>query len=463
MSRILTQGVLAAVLWLVAQAACAAVAAAEAAKLGHKLTAVGAERAAGKAPPPPKAASAPVDEFAEAEDPPTQIPEWSATAPAVASNEKPLFTISAVNVGRYRENLTESHFALLQTFSNTYSMKVYPSRRTVRWPKEIETATAENATRCTLKGNDDLNDCRLGFPFPLPQNGAEVIWNHKLRWRGDTLSRSNDQLIVQTDGKFQRTRLAEEFDFRYANLKSGLVLSGQQREVLRYLSQALEPARLAGNFLLVHEKSGAGVGGRAAWALVPGSKRARREPKACCDNPYEGSDGMQFYDQVDMFSGPLDRYNWKLLGKREIFIPYNSLRLAASSSRHADLVRPAHLNQDLLRYELHRVWVVEATLRPGLAHTLRKRRFYVDEDSWTIVAVDMLDNYDQPYQFQEGHLQVSPATQRAEYVAEVIYHLNTERYFVTGLRADKPATSPAFAPGYFEPEALNKRTGGAGK
>ena len=444
--------------------AAAAVGAAEAARLGQQLTPVGAQKAASAyaADAQPEATrSKVVDEFAEAEDPATRVPEWDAS-PAGVEADKPLFTISAVNAGRYREHLTESHFSLLQTYSNTYFMKVYPSRRTVRWPREIEAASKANATSCSLQGTDELSGCRLGFPFPLPQNGAEAIWNHKLRWRGDQLSRVTDQLIVQATGKFQVTSVAEDFDFRYADLKSGLALKADQREFARYLGELLEPPRLAGHYLLVHDRTGSGASGRTAWSLTPSSKRVRREPKACCDNPVEGSDALQFHDQVDMFSGPLEVYSWKLLGKRDAFIPYNAQRLAAAATRHAEIVLPAHLNQDLLRYELHRVWVVEAALRPSYGHTLRKRRFYLDEDSWMIVAVDMLDNYDQPYQFQEGHLLYSAATQRPEYAAEVLYNLSTERYFVTGLRSAQrtPKGATEFAADYFEPAALNRRNAG---
>ena len=450
--------------------ALASVSAAEAAQLGQKLTPVGAEKAGGAAAagvqvkPAQKSAMAD-DDFLDEQDAPTRVPVWNAPgAEAAVSNEKPLFTINAVNLNRYRENLTESHFSLLQTNPNTYFLNVYAPRRPVRWPKEIEAATRENATRCSLQGTDDLSGCRLGFPFPIPHSGAEVIWNHKLRWRGDAVSRYNEQLVVQSDGKFQVTRLAEDIDARYANIKDGWPLDAEHHEFLRFLSQTLEPPRLAGNFVLFHDNAGVGTSARTAWALSPKAMRPRREPKICCDNPYEGSDGLQFFDQVDMYNGALDRYAWKLLGKREVFIPYNADRLNAASAHPADLVRPTHLNQELLRYELHRVWVVEATLKPGMAHTLRKRRFYVDEDSWSIVAVDMLDTYDQPYQFQEGHLLYSSANQRSTYAAEVIYHLNTGRYFVTGLRGDQPPppNSGVFPPGHFEPDSLIKLAAEAG-
>ena len=35
------------------------------------------------------------------------------------------------------------------------------------------------------------------------------------------------------------------------------------------------------------------------------------------------------FDELNVFSGRLDRFDWKLLGKKEILIPYNSNRSLA--------------------------------------------------------------------------------------------------------------------------------------
>jgi hypothetical protein len=208
---------------------------------------------------------------------------------------------------------------------------------------------------------------------------------------------------------------------------------------IKYFSQTISPPRMAGTLILAHERSGVGAEGRKAWLYLPSLKRVRLAPNVCCDNPYEGTDGHQFYDQVDMFNGVLERYTWKLVGKKDMIIPYNSHKIGSNKIKFADLVKPFHLNQDLPRYEKHRVWVVEADIKQGTNHTFNKRRFYVDEDSWYPSAVDCYDARGSMMQFQEGHTVYGYNVQSVGGVPEVIYHLDSGRYFITAMaNEDKP-------------------------
>jgi hypothetical protein len=421
----------------------------EAAKLGQSLTPVGAEKG------------------------PNQdgtIPEWKPTTkrgslkgeysadPSIDA-EKPLFTITKANVAQYQDKLTQGHKLLLNRFPDTYKMNVYPSHRFVAWPDEIYKATAENATNCDLVGTDYPVGCKLGFPYPIPKSGAEPIWNHKLKWRGEEVTRYNNQMIVQSTGQFQLTKITEDVEFSYASIKKPVPLTKDTREYLRYFSKTVAPPRMAGTLILVHERSGVGNDGRNAWIYLTGLRRIKRAPDVCCDNPYEGTDGHQFYDQVDMFNGVLERYTWKLVGKKEMYIGYNSNKIAGPQTKYKDMAAPKHLNQNLPRYELHRVWVVEASLKPGTNHTFHKRVFYIDEDGWNIVAVDDYDSRDQLMQFQEGHYIVAYNILAGSTVPEVIYHFNSGRYFITAMaNEDKPNTFEVnFPPNYFDPNAAQKK------
>jgi hypothetical protein len=436
-------------LTIVAAAAWGKVGPDEAAKLAKDLTPIGAEAGANKD---------------------GSIPAWAPikaqgalkgvyTSDAKMDAEKPLFTITKANIAQYGEALTEGHKKLLSTY-DTYKMNVYPSHRDTTWPDEVNKATAENATVATLTGTDVVEGAKLGFPFPIPKSGAEIIWNHKLKWRGENVRRYNNQLIVQPSGEFQLTKIVEDVKFYYASIKNPLPLTKDQNMFIKYLSQTIAPPRMAGTFILVHEKGGTGNEGRAAWLYSPGLRRIRRAPTVCCDNPYEGTDGHQFYDQVDMFNGVLERYNWKLVGKKELFVGYHGNKLAGNKVKFKDMAKGKHLNQDLPRYEKHRVWVVEATLRPGTNHTFKKRVFYVEEDGWNIVAVDNYDSRDQLYQFQEGHYVVAPNILSGGTVPELIYHFNSGRYFITAAaNEDKPNDFTVnFDDNYFEAATVQKRT-----
>ena len=422
--------------------------AADAADLGKTLTPVGAE----------KAASAD-----------GTIPAWTGGHPQDGQlsgefphdnqidGDQPVFTITHDNYSKYADKLTEGHKELLKRYPD-YKMNVYPTHRTVAFPDFIYKATAANAVNCTLSGTDDPDNCKQGFPYPIPSDGAQVIWNHRLKWRGNNVQRNNDEMIVDANGHSQLAQLVEDVQFLYANEKNPVPMVKGKGLFLYYLSRIVAPARTAGTMILVNESGGTGATGRAAWLYAPALKRIRRAPAVCCDNPYEGTDGQQFYDQVDMFNGVLERYTWKLVGKKEMIIPYDNFKIARA--KYDTLVAPNHLNQDLPRYEYHRVWVVEATLRPDQRHTYAKRVFYVDEDSWAIAAVDDYDNKDQLYKFQEGHLVVTPSVQAATTVPEVIYDFASGRYIVTAaFNEDQPYDLAVNLPDQdLTPGAVQKQT-----
>ena len=442
-------------LLLVVTAACttqvaAKVSAEEAAKLGTELTPIGAQ------PEANADGTIPVWTPAERKGPLAGV----YSADPEIDNEKPLFTITAANMSEYSDKLTEGHKELLRRYPDTYKMIVYPSHRKITWPEEIIAATKVNATNCAMLDPDTPDNCNLGFPFPIPKTGAEPIWNHKLKWRGEAVTRYNNQMIVQPSGDYQLTKITEDVKFSYASIKDPVPLTKSSGEFLKYLSETVAPPRLAGTFILVHEKAGVGSEGRSAWLYSPGLRRIRRAPTVCCDNPYEGTDGHQFYDQVDMFNGVLERYNWKLLGKKEIYTGYHGNKLAGPDTSYDDMAAPRHLNQELPRYELHRVWVVESEVKSGTRHVFAKRRFYVDEDGWNIVAVDAYDDKGELYQFQEGHMIFAQNILAGSTVPEVIYHFNSGRYFITAMaNEDKPNDlSVRFDDSYFLSNSVQKRT-----
>jgi len=364
----------------------------EAARLGKDLTPMGAEKAASKD---------------------GVIPAWDGgiTAPPSGysvgmhhpdpfSGDQPVAVVTAQNMGQYANYLTEGHKAMLNAYPDTYKMKVYPTRRSASYPQEVYQATKNNAVSAHLVGEGaGVTGARIGAPFPIPQRAEEVMWNHLMRYRGKGASRTITQAAPNRRGDYTLVEFQDNFLFNYGDAE----LKEEDANILLYLLQTVvAPARLAGSILLVHETLDQIKEPRRAWTYNTGQRRVRRAPNVAYDNPGTASDGMRTSDQFDMFNGALDRYNWKLLGKKEMLVPYNSYKLHSDSTKVSDILTPLHINQELPRYERHRVWVVEATLKDGTRHIYPRRIFYLDEDSWQILVVEQFDGRGELWRVSEG-------------------------------------------------------------
>jgi hypothetical protein len=226
--------------------------------------------------------------------------------------------------------------------------------------------------------------------------------------------------------------------FRYANLKDPIDLA-KNNILLYYLTWFTSMSGRRDFVVLVHETANSLRQPRAVWVLPPEyNLRMFRIPPVGYDRDFPDSGGLQFVDMVDMYNGPFDRYDWKLLGKRELYIPYNSFRLSDGHLIYPQLLQPHHIDQNHTRYELHRVWVVEASERNGHTHAFGKRRFYVDEDSWNVVLVENEDHQGRLWRFQEGHLLPNYVQQAANCAPTITYDLKNGQYFINRLLAEDP-------------------------
>jgi mannose-6-phosphate isomerase-like protein (cupin superfamily) len=206
--------------------------------------------------------------------------------------------------------------------------------------------------------------------------------------------------------------------------------------LLNFKQRVIAPSRLAGGILLVHESMNQVAQPRDAWLYNPGQRRVRRAPQVAYDNPGTAADNMRTSDQLDMFNGAPDRYDWELVGKKEIYVPYNAYKLQDPSVKFSDILTPLHINQDHVRYELHRVWVVDATLKEGARHIYKRRTFYLDEDSWQIVVNDTYDNRDQLWRVSEGHAMTYYNVPSLWTSLEVHTDLQAGRYLAIGLNSE---------------------------
>jgi hypothetical protein len=353
--------------------------------------------------------------------------------------DKPSYKVDATNMEKYAATLTAGHKALLSTYKGSYFMNVYPSRRSAAFPQRIYDAVKANAGSAKLTGSGNgVTGAIGGPPFPAPKSGVEVIWNHILRYRADIAERVIGQAAVTRAGSYNMVKFHDETYIGYA--LPGATEAALDNVILYFIQETVAPARLAGEILLVHETLDQTKEHRKAWLYNPGQRRVRRAPNVAFDNPGTGSDGLRTSDQFDIYNGSPERYDWKLVGKQEIIVPYNAYQLHSNKLKNNDILKPLHINQQHARYELHRVWVVDATLKPGQRHLYKRRTFYVDEDSWQILVVDCYDARDQLWRVQEGHSINYYEIPTFWTTLETTYDLQSGRYLALGLDNEEPMT-----------------------
>ncbi|GAA4651007.1 DUF1329 domain-containing protein [Kistimonas scapharcae] len=391
-------------------------------QLGQSLTPIGAEKAGNSAGTIPAWTGGLKPEQGAMQD------DGNMTDPF--ANDPVLFTITADNLDQYRNQLTPGQLAMFKRYPDTFQMNVYPTRRSASYPEAVYEATRSNAETTTLlDGGNGITGLANGVAFPIPENGLEVIWNHMLRYRGDSMDLTLSQVIAEADGDYREITKQTIWNF----FPSITDLEDESNLLFLYKSKVLEPVRMAGEVTLVHEPIDQVAEPRRAWKYLPGQRRVRRAPNIAYDNPATSSDNLKTSDNLDMFNGAPDKYEWTLKDKKEIFIPYNSYALYDKNQSNADIIRPGHINPELARYELHRVWVVEATLKDGQRHVYGKRTFYIDEDTWQASIIDLYDSRDQLWRVGMAHaIQLNPH-QVPWLVTEVFYDLHSGRYITNGI------------------------------
>ena len=268
-------------------------------------------------------------------------------------------------MNQYAAKLTEGHKKLLQTYRNTFKMIVYPTHRSAASPQRIYDATKRIATTAELaKGGNGVVNAGEGIPFPIPKSGVEVFWNHVLRYRGDVIVRNIGQAPVTAGGDYTMVKFHDETMVAYS--LPGAKSENLNNTIAYFIQETVAPARLAGEVLLVQETLDQSIENRRAWVYNAGQRRVRRAPNVAFDNPGTNSDDLRTSDQFDMYNGSPRALRLDA-GRQE---GNAACRTTATSSdsdtlKYTDILKKNHINPDLARYELHRVWVVDSKLKPG--------------------------------------------------------------------------------------------------
>ncbi|AYC31122.1 DUF1329 domain-containing protein [Pseudomonas cavernae] len=367
-----------------------------------------------------------------------------------------LYRVSAANLEQYRALLPPGLQTLLKSHPD-YSLRVMPSHRSAAAPPRIYAATRFNAVNAELiSGGNGVQGAAAGIPFPLPQSGQEAIWNHVMRYRGEQIHLVTNQAAVLASGDYNLLKLERDIYFLYG--RDGIAPKDLDNTLFYYKYKVAAPAKLAGSALVVQETLDQVLSIRKAWRFNRGERRVRRLPMLAFDTLQPDTNGMATADMVDSYNGAPDRYDWTLVGKQEMLVPYNSYAVHQQGIAYNKILQRHSINPELLRYELHRVWVVEAQLRTGFSHPYAKRRFYLDEDSWQILAVDLYDKHGELIGLQESHPISYYDMPMFGSTLETIYDFAGGRYFADGLDNNEPMYDfqAPLGPRDFTPQALRR-------
>ncbi len=369
---------------IVATGVLAGVSAEDAARLGKDLTPMGAERAGN--------ADGSIPEWNPAGvTPPASFVPGSDNFTNPYADEKPLYTIDGDNWRDYADILTEGSKAIFEKLGDDgFKMDVYPSKRNAIRPDWFYANSAKNATGASLtEGGQKIEGNLPGVPFPIPQSALEVLWNHMIRY-DEASSQDYDVYYVSSNGKrilSTNGRASQTFPM-FANHDE--VVGETPWTLLRINYNA--PARRAGEILLVHEPGADYTKGkgRKAWQYLVGQRRVRLAPAVSFDTPNPAVAGTSTYDDSSIYNGSPERYDWTLLGKKEMIIPASNYDFLFKE-KVEDILGDKFITPEKVRWEKHRVWIVESNLKEGSRHLYSKRRFYMDEDTWTAYAGEMYD------------------------------------------------------------------------
>jgi hypothetical protein len=420
---------------LAAAPALARVSAQQAQELGGRLTPVGADQAGNAS---------------------GTIPAWTGGGvPPGLAQEKPLFVIDATHVAQYVAELPEGALALFRAFPD-YRMRVFTSHRTAAAPASVYAAIRANALRAHAASDGiayGVADAAGGIPFPIPASGTEIVWNHLLAFWGVAREAHVGTYIASGDGTIQQTAGYREItDFPYYETSLP-----QDMDAYYFKTRRVQdvPASRVGEAYIAWQPLDDGRNRYVAWRYLPGEHRVRKAPSLSYDTPNPDASGYEELDDYYLFFGGPDRYDFRILGKREMLVPYNNDAL--NHAPPGQVMGPQHVNQDLLRYELHRVWVVEGTLAPGKHHVAPRRRLYVDEDTWMVVYSEAWDEDGQLWKFSHATMMTLPDVPATIIGGQFVYDLLQGGYvydFALGGPGDYLRVTAPHPARMFEPNAL---------
>ena len=423
----------------------------QAARLGKDLTPLGAERAGsadGRVPAWEGGITGPPPGYQEGDFLQDPFPD-----------EAMLERIDVQRIDQFDTLLSDGQKALLRRYPDTYWIELFPSHRTHAAPQWLYDNTRKNATVTEVTGDGGgIVNAYGGIPFPIPNNGLEVMWNHVTRWRGVLLERDEAEAVVYPDGS--RRLVIADLDITFNYFKPRQDPNDLDNILLYYVSLIKSPPKLAGGAFLLVDTLNQLQRPRQTWGYNVGQRRVRRLPHISYDSPALLAESTRTTDDTDMFNGSPDRFDWNIVEKRNLIVPYNTNRLGLPDVEYDEMLVPHHLNPEHVRHEVHRVWVIEGKLKPAFNHVYSRRVFYIDEDSWGIMVAENYDREGKLWRVGLSHTWAISNVRGVMPVVDVYHDLKTGLYNAKGMQnhAQGPGliSEQAKSAEHYTPAALRK-------
>ena len=386
------------------------------------------------------------------------------TNPDPWPQEQPLFVISADNLDPYRARLSPGQIAMFETYPDTFRMPVYPGHREFAYYPQFYQKVLYNAEHAQLvNDNEGITGFVGGAAFVVPSNGPETIWFTRTTGAFETMDGEYSDIAVFPNGtrSTRRSRFLQESP--YASRSNPITAEYEYPKLGEYagyiMTYVTEPARDKGLITSIFEPYDYAKNAREVWRYLPGSRRVRRAPTVGFDTP-DGPGGLKTVDEVRGFNGSMERFDWELLGRQEIFVPYHNYRFDDPSLSYDELLTKFHANPDYMRYELKRVWVAEGTLKAGERHIYGKRRVYVDEDTGFAVITENYDGHGELWKVVLTNNIYDYGGQGYARRAQMYHDLRAGAYIAERLINDSAPmlydVNPMKGPAYFSPSNVRK-------
>ena len=296
------------------------------------------------------------------------------------AGEKPLYSVSKANMQQYAALLTEGTKAMMERFPD-YRIDVYRTQRSMTYPNWFLENTLKNATTAKLDGaveGDKVAGAAedgypfQGIPFPVPQNGYEVMWNHFFRFAPPVSRLRSRNWLVDASGQPSELPGINAAYLHPWSEQTGEMKKKTYNSMFGFWTELYSPATSAGTQFLNYYLPDA-TDTSKVWFYTPGQRRVRRAPEFTYDTPMGSYAGVIVWDEPFGFVGRMDRFDMKLVGKKELLVPYNVYGVTNQSTSQ-EVLGKQFVKPEYVRFEKRNVWVVEATRKAEIGRASCRER-----------------------------------------------------------------------------------------